>query len=811
MNETEVERMVVRLLGDNSSLVAAIQESVREVEKGSADILKKVTEMEQRFKQTEVPVVGLSQALSGFGAVAVGVGASLTGVLGGMLTMGTMAAAAAEQNKVAFTTLTGSATEAEDILKRLTTFAAETPFEMPEIVQAARGLITFGERGKQLEHTLVLLGNASAATSARFGDIVTIINQIRGKGKLQMEEFYQLSERGVLSIKDLADHFQVADNVISDMISGGQVKFSDIMEIMEKLNAEGGRYNDAMKAQSKTLLGLFSTLKDSFSLLLREIASAFTPMVKDVVAYLIQLTDWIRNLSPTTIKLIGLVAGLGAAFGVVLTVLGSSLLLIGSLSAAYTSFTVAVGAATAAQLGFAAAGMAVQAATGAAALALIAYAGYTLYSNNEDILAYNAAIERHNELLKETQQIQTSKHQKTFDESSQLSGGDKQAFLSNATSKANQELADLNKMLAMAQANADKLEPSLLGVLFGGSYLYEQSLTSVDEYKDAIAEQTQYIRDLEAESKKLAETQAGIADPKAVEAGQKYIDSLRLQIMTMGWSSREAKLYELQLAGIPVEQLKIIEGLNKEAEAKEKLIEKQKEEQKERERLSADVEKLTESLRLQVATLGMSKDEATRYELAQRGANVEDLLAIATLQKKVEAHNNQQKAIKKSEEELSKLKQTAESMRQSLATPFEKFLGGLAEAKQLLDKKLIDEETFKRQTDKLQDDLLSKEFKANLKLQYKGIEGIDASSADALARVDEYRQQRSAQLQFDKKKQAAQAIIAGVAAADSTGVNLDPKQSFAKMEESLKQLVKLGEEARKDKPLTIAPASLSGS
>jgi len=94
-----------------------------------------------------------------------------------------------EQTTIAFETMIGTASETKQILADLTEFAAKTPFEMPEIESAARGLIMFGERGDELMKTLDILGNAASGTSTPFGFLALVFNQVRGVGRLLTQDF----------------------------------------------------------------------------------------------------------------------------------------------------------------------------------------------------------------------------------------------------------------------------------------------------------------------------------------------------------------------------------------------------------------------------------------------------------------------------------------------------------------------------------------------------------------------------------------------------------------------------------------------
>lgn len=209
----------------------------------------------------------------------------------GLLRQGLQLAGQFEQTNIAFETMLGSAEETRETLAGLTEFAAKTPFTMPGILQAARGLIQFGERGDEMMETLEILGNAAAGTSVPFGFLALIFNQIRGVGKLLTQDFRQLSTRGVLSLQDIADHFDVTTAAAQKMVSTGKVGFEDVRDILKGLSEEGGRFFNLMERQSESLLGLQSTLSDAWNIMTRVLATALVPAAKRVVAEFIRLVE----------------------------------------------------------------------------------------------------------------------------------------------------------------------------------------------------------------------------------------------------------------------------------------------------------------------------------------------------------------------------------------------------------------------------------------------------------------------------------------------------------------------------------------
>jgi tape measure domain-containing protein len=228
-------------------------------------------ELARAYVRVGVDSTGVDQGFSdivkqmdGVATTATIMGGIITGALGMATRSAVMAAGKFEQTMIAFSTMMGSASKASELLADLTQFAAETPFEMPEIENVARGLVMFGEDGKTLMETLKMLGNAASGTSSSFGMLGLVYNQIRGVGKLLTQDFRQLSTRGVISLRDIAKHYKVTDAAAQEMLSRGKISFEDFRKILMGLTGESGRFANMMEKQSKSMLGLLVRILHSW-------------------------------------------------------------------------------------------------------------------------------------------------------------------------------------------------------------------------------------------------------------------------------------------------------------------------------------------------------------------------------------------------------------------------------------------------------------------------------------------------------------------------------------------------------------------
>jgi hypothetical protein len=238
---------------------------------------------------------GIKGALSGIAGLAGSVAriaspvAAIAGVGSLGLALGKAVSKAAEMESLqtAFQPLLGSAAAARERIAELSRFAAETPFEMPEIATASRVLETLTRGALATGEGLRLVGDVAAATGAPFNEIATTIGRLYDgldSGRPVGEAMARLQELGVIS--------------------------GDTRGRLEALQAEGvkgagawavaaaamGRFSGGMALQSQTWSGKLSTLKDNIGL---AFAAFGTPIIDAVKPF---LDSTIRATSTLTVK-----------------------------------------------------------------------------------------------------------------------------------------------------------------------------------------------------------------------------------------------------------------------------------------------------------------------------------------------------------------------------------------------------------------------------------------------------------------------------------------------------------------------------
>jgi len=738
--ETELERLLVRLIGDGSSF----QKMLIDAQVASKNTARNFDDLERRTKQWEETCEDaantgekLTASLGSMAGQIALAGGMITGLFGGIVTKGLMAAGQFEQTTIAFETMLGSADETTALLSSLTDFAAKTPFEMPEILQATRGLVQFGERGDDVLTTLNMLGNAASGTSTNFGMVALVFNQIRGVGRLLTQDFRQLSTRGILSLQDLAKHFDTTTKGAQEMLSGGKVSFEDTRAIFQGLSEEGGRFFNLMERQSQSFLGLTSTFKDAVNILFRKIGTELIPIAKWAVNVANQMVSVFDSMSPLVKKLIAGFLGLGSILGFVLTSFAGmvfiGLKVVGiymAMSTYLTFYGIQLSIATAKQWAFNIATMAIPALIIAAKVAFLAAAAAALYW--AATLAYEAlpAIKKVNEELDKARSASAEltivqlKLMKSFKKEVEETV-DAQEKLDKIQSKLEEHDAKVVKLTeTLKKANAERKTAAEFD--HASSFMRDKAVTAAQEKsREALARLEtakgiqQELVDLEKEALK------GVEKPE-------FISDLETQVALLGKKGMQLELAKLKMQGITDEHYFEAAALHnkirlfkEEEAAKERSLKKEQEAKK-------SATDLTKAWDTQAATLTMSTRQAQIYRASLKGAPKE-LLDIARA-----ADAN----LTKREEEI-KLEKDAKSLKESLIDPAEKLVKETDKLEQMRSANLITTEEFNKAMEKLNKtttDALkplqavafgSSEFETMLQQASMGTREVDAAVAEA--------------------------------------------------------------------------------
>ena len=231
-----------------------------------------------------------SSVLSGIGTVskgvARGVGIAYTAISAAMSVAGVASVkynATIEQLQTSFATMTGSAAKAADVVERLRTMGAKTPFETADLAQVTQMLMQYGFTADDALDKMSMLGDIAQGNSAAMNSIAMGYAQMSSAGKVNLQDIRQMINGGFNPLQEISERTGESMASLYKRISKGTMSVDEITESMRYATSEGGKFFQSMEKQSQTLNGQISTLKDNLSSFGGELFRPMTDLMRNTL------------------------------------------------------------------------------------------------------------------------------------------------------------------------------------------------------------------------------------------------------------------------------------------------------------------------------------------------------------------------------------------------------------------------------------------------------------------------------------------------------------------------------------------------
>ena len=210
-------------------------------------------------------IAGTNKMAGALNAISTVISASvLRQVADAIVSIGTAtigAAAQMRQYEIAFQTMLKSAEDGHIMLQQLQKFAAETPFDVPGVVEAAQQLMAFGFTAEEIIPTLRNLGDTAAGLgkgTAGVQQIAYAMGQIRTSGTLKTQDINQLTTAGISAWEILAEAAGKSVMEIKEMTERGMIDSLKAVEVLTAGMEE--RYGGMMAKTAEEVTGLWSNI-----------------------------------------------------------------------------------------------------------------------------------------------------------------------------------------------------------------------------------------------------------------------------------------------------------------------------------------------------------------------------------------------------------------------------------------------------------------------------------------------------------------------------------------------------------------------
>lgn len=347
MSETELARMVVRLMGDATSYLGMLRTSVTATQ-----------QVTQALSMQSRQIEGYYQNIIGFGNQVKYTFLSALGVVSGFgIALGSIQkAAAAEDLEIAFGTFLQDMKAGKALMGEIQKFAASTPLGTQQIAQVTKQLLQAqAATAETAIPTIRMLGDIAGGNAERLNGLAYAFGQVKTFGRLMGGELMQLMNQGFNPLDQIAKMTGKSQGELRKEMEKGLITFDMVRNAMVAVTSEGGRFFNGMDNASKTLSGLWSTLKDEIDLTLQAIGEALVKgfdlkqVIRDLTVFagevrkgteiaakgFIFVKDNVTNLIKANLeliitvgKVIGILAGLWATFKFGMLLIGTLIFLL---------------------------------------------------------------------------------------------------------------------------------------------------------------------------------------------------------------------------------------------------------------------------------------------------------------------------------------------------------------------------------------------------------------------------------------------------------------------------------------------------
>jgi tape measure domain-containing protein len=187
-----------------------------------------------------------------------------------------------QQAQIGFTTLLGSAQEAQKMLQDLADFAQSTPFELTGVEEAAKQMLAMGFTAKEILPDMKAIGDAAAALGLQTDGIQRItlaLGQLKTHGVVDAQDMLQLTEAGIPAWDILAKAIGKTVPELQKLVSQGVVPADKAVQAL--IQGMEQRFPNMLQKMNNSFVSQMGNLKDGLN---RTLGEAMKPVF-----------DWLTN------------------------------------------------------------------------------------------------------------------------------------------------------------------------------------------------------------------------------------------------------------------------------------------------------------------------------------------------------------------------------------------------------------------------------------------------------------------------------------------------------------------------------------
>ncbi len=230
-----------------------------------------------------------------------------------------------QKQLIALKSILGDAGIAETIFGKIRDLAVESPYTFKDLTGYTKQLAAFSIPYEELYDTTKRLADISSGLGVDMGRLILAYGQVRSAAFLRGQEVRQFTEAGIPLLDELAKKFSMLEGrVVSvgevfDKISRREVPFQMVKDVLWDMTNAGGKFYNMQAVLTESLSGKLDKLKDSYEIMLADIAQANNGIIGGSLDMLAGLTGHWKELAGAIGELIVIYGSYKAAIMAVTT------------------------------------------------------------------------------------------------------------------------------------------------------------------------------------------------------------------------------------------------------------------------------------------------------------------------------------------------------------------------------------------------------------------------------------------------------------------------------------------------------------
>ena len=259
------------------------------------------------------------------GLAGVGIAGGIIAGLAGIGKQALQTAAEFEQTTISFEVMLGDAKKAEKLLLDLEKFSLATPFEPGPLNEAAKLMLNFGIAGDQVLPNLRRLGDISGGNAEKLSSLTLAFAQTTSAGRLMGQDLLQMINAGFNPLQEISKRTGETMGELKDRMAKGNIGIEEVNQAFVDATSAGGKFNGMMERQSKSALGLLSTIKGFKSNVFRDFGLKALEVLKPLLEITVRWANKLAVLAKNANFVKGVMVVFLTTLGVALAILAGAL------------------------------------------------------------------------------------------------------------------------------------------------------------------------------------------------------------------------------------------------------------------------------------------------------------------------------------------------------------------------------------------------------------------------------------------------------------------------------------------------------